>query len=130
LTFCGGGENGQRQTVEEAKEVLSQLNHILATEPLTADQRREFERRAARLAGVIMQGAARPITGVRKFLSFLIATTMIVGGLYLLAGITLTMHPKASAVAGAGSVFLIVLGAYLLWTDIFAPLLGIKAAED
>jgi hypothetical protein len=39
---------------EEAKNVLGQINHILATEPLTAKQRKDLEIHAASLAGVIM----------------------------------------------------------------------------
>jgi hypothetical protein len=73
-----------RATIKEAKNTLSQINHILKTEPLTARQRKAFEIHAAKLAGVIVQGA-RP-TGVRKLLIFVISTAMVIGGLYLLAG--------------------------------------------
>ena len=50
---------------------------------------------------------------MRKLLVFVISTAMIVGGFYLLA-----------------AQMLIILGAYLLWTDIVVPMLGIKTAED
>jgi hypothetical protein len=50
---------------------------------------------------------------MRKLLVFVISTAMLVGGLYLLA-----------------VQMLIILGAYLLWTDIVVPMLRIKTAED
>jgi hypothetical protein len=49
-----------RETYKEAKKTLSQINLILATEPLTAKQRKEFEHRAANLAGIILRLAPRP----------------------------------------------------------------------
>ena len=49
-----------RETYEEAKKTLSQINHILKTEPLTALQRKEFEHRAASLTEIILRLAPRP----------------------------------------------------------------------
>jgi hypothetical protein len=65
----------------------------------------------------------------RKFLIFLIAGAMLVGGLYLLAGELLVAHTIYFRFVIAGAM-LVVLGGYLLWADIFAPMLGIKTAED
>ena len=117
-----------RATYEEAKKTLSQINHILKTEPLTALQRKEFEHRAASLTEIILRLAPRP-SGVRKLLVFVISAVMIVGGFYLLAGQLLAADIIYFRFVIAGAV-LAVLGTYLLWADIFVPMLGIKTAED
>ena len=54
---------------------------------------------------------------------------MIVGGLSLLASEILLANVICFRFVIAGSV-LVVLGTYLLWVDILAPMLGIKTAED
>jgi hypothetical protein len=117
-----------RETYEEAKKTLSQINLILATEPLTAKQRKEFEHRAANLAGIILRLAPRP-SGVRKLLIFVISTAMLIGGLYLSASEVLLADIIYFRFVIGGAV-VAVLGAYLLWTDIVTPMLGIKTAED
>ena len=117
-----------RETYEEAKKTLSQINHILKTEPLTAKQRKEFEHRAASLAGVILRLAPRP-SGVRKLLVFVISTAMLVGGLYLVAS-EVSVADIIYFRFGIAGAIVAMLGAYLLWTDIVAPMLGIKTAED
>jgi hypothetical protein len=42
----------ERETYEEAKKALTEIQHILATEALTEKERRELQVHAARLAGV------------------------------------------------------------------------------
>jgi hypothetical protein len=42
-----------RQTYFEARETLETINHALATEPLTPDERRELEHHKYSLAGVL-----------------------------------------------------------------------------
>jgi hypothetical protein len=66
---------------------------------------------------------------MRKLLLFVIAATMLVGGLYLLVGelFVASIIYFRYVIAGA---MLATLGGYLLWTDFVAPLLGIKTAED
>ena len=66
---------------------------------------------------------------MRKLLVFVFSTAMIVGGLYLLASEILLANVIYFRFVIAGAV-LVVLGAYLLWVDILAPMLGIKTAED
>jgi hypothetical protein len=68
------------------------------------------------------------MTQARKLLSSLIYAAMIGSGVYLLTAISI--HHKASAVAGAAAVFLMLLGGYLLWVDIIAPAIGIKTLEE
>jgi hypothetical protein len=43
-----------RQDYAEAKRVFDQIRHELNTQPLTAEQRKELELHAARLAGVLL----------------------------------------------------------------------------
>jgi len=114
---------GNQLTYEEAKKTLSQINHILKTEPLTAKQRKEFEHRAASLAGVILRLAPRP-SGVRELLVFVISTAMLVGGLYLVAS-EVSVADIIYFRFGIVGAIVAMLGAYLLWTDIVAPMLGI-----
>ena len=66
---------------------------------------------------------------MRKLLVFVFSTAMIVGGLYLLASEILLANVFYFRFVIAGAV-LVVLGTYLLWVDILAPMLGIKTAED
>jgi hypothetical protein len=66
---------------------------------------------------------------MRKLLVFVFSTAMIVGGLYLLASEILLANIIYFRFVIAGAV-LVVLGTYLLWVDILAPMLGIKTAED
>ena len=66
---------------------------------------------------------------MRKLLVFVFSTAMIVGGFYLLASEILLANVIYFRFVIAGAV-LVVLGAYLLWVDILAPMLGIKTAED
>jgi ABC-type enterobactin transport system permease subunit len=66
---------------------------------------------------------------MRKLLIFAISAAMLVGGLYLLAAELLTADIIYFRFVIAGAM-LASLGAYLLWTDIVAPKLGIKTAED
>jgi hypothetical protein len=66
---------------------------------------------------------------MRKLLVFVFSTAMIVGGLYLLASEILLANVIYFRFVIAGAV-LVVLGTYLLWVDILAPMLGIKTAED
>jgi hypothetical protein len=74
-----------------------------------------------------------PKIRVRKLLVFLISVAMIVGGGYLLWGEMLYVfvegHPIRIFIV-AGTIALPILGAYLLWIDIAAPLLGIKTGEE
>jgi hypothetical protein len=118
----------KRETYAEAKKTLSQINHILETEPLTARQRKDFEHRAASLGGIILHLAPRP-SGVRKLLVLVISTAMLTGGLYLVASEVSVADIIYFRFAIAGAI-LVVLGVYLLWTDIVAPMLGIKTAKD
>ena len=113
-----------RETYQEAKKTLGQIKHILKTEPLTAKQRKEFEHRAASLTGVILRLAPRP-SGVRKVLVFVISTAMLVGGLYLVAS-EVSVADIIYFRFGIVGAIVAMLGAYLLWTDIVAPMLGIK----
>ena len=54
--ILGSGEAmGDRETYEEAKKTLAEIQHILATEALTEKERRELQVHAARLAGVILR---------------------------------------------------------------------------
>jgi hypothetical protein len=71
---------------------------------------------------------AATMTQARKLLSSLFYAAMIGSGAYLLTAISI--HHKASAVAGTAAVFLMLLGGYLLWVDIIAPVLGIKTLEE
>jgi hypothetical protein len=66
---------------------------------------------------------------MRKLLVFVFSTAMNVGGLYLLASEILLANVIYFRFVIAGAV-LVVLGTYLLWVDILAPMLGIKTAED
>ena len=66
---------------------------------------------------------------MRKLLVFVFSTAMIVGGLYLLASEILLANVIYFRFVIAGAV-LVVLGTYLLWVDILAPMLGIKTADD
>jgi hypothetical protein len=66
---------------------------------------------------------------MRKLLVFVFSTAMIVGGLYLLASEILLAHTIYFRFVIAGAV-LVVLGVYLLWVDILAPMFGIQTAED
>lgn len=43
-----------RKTYEEAKSLLAEIQHELATQPLTSHQREELQRHAAALAGQIL----------------------------------------------------------------------------
>jgi hypothetical protein len=52
------------------------------------------------------------MTRTRKLLSFVLYAAMIGGGFYLLTA--LTIRNKGGAVAGAGAVFLMGLGGYML----------------
>jgi hypothetical protein len=54
---------------------------------------------------------------------------MLIGGLYLSASEVLLADIIYFRFVIGGAV-VAVLGAYLLWTDIVAPMLGIKTAED
>ena len=66
---------------------------------------------------------------MRKLLVFVFSTAMIVGGLYLLASEILLANVIYFRFVIAGAV-LVVLGTYLLWVGIHAPMLGIKTADD
>jgi hypothetical protein len=44
----------KRERYDEAKQLLSEIQHELATQPLTAKQRSELEIHAARLAGAVL----------------------------------------------------------------------------
>jgi hypothetical protein len=45
----------QREQYAEAQKVLAEIQHELATAPLTLEQRKELELHAARLAGVLLR---------------------------------------------------------------------------
>ena len=56
---------------------------------------------------------------------------MVVGGIFFLWGELLWLqHHSIRGIFVIGSVMLVVLGAYLLWTDFVAPIFGIKTWED
>jgi hypothetical protein len=61
---------------------------------------------------------------VRKLLLLILSSAMLVGGLYLLAAEFLWAN-KIFPWAGLAGAMLVILGAYLLWTDFIAsPLSG------
>ena len=65
----------------------------------------------------------------RKLLIFLISVAMISGGLYWIAFETLSAAHRRGGLMWAG-ILPVLLGGYLLWADIIAPVLGIKTPED
>ena len=73
---------------------------------------------------MILRLAPRP-SGVRKVLVFVISTAMLVGGLYLVTSEVSVADIIYFRFVIAGAL-VAVLGGYLLWTDIVAPMLGIK----
>ena len=72
---------------------------------------------------MILRLAPRP-SGVRKLLVFVISTAMLVGGLYLVAS-EVSVADIIYFRFGIVGAIVAMLGAYLLWTDIVAPMLGI-----
>jgi hypothetical protein len=64
----------------------------------------------------------------RKLLIFLISIAMIGGGLYMLVAETFWAEHHFRKIMLAG-VLLVLLGGYLIWADIIAPVLGIKTPE-
>jgi hypothetical protein len=67
---------GQQEHYAEAQKVLAEIQHELATAPLTAAQRKELELHAARLSGILLSPWL-PVT----FRSRLIAAGIILLGL-------------------------------------------------
>ncbi|HEY5066946.1 MAG TPA: hypothetical protein VIJ04_19245 [Xanthobacteraceae bacterium] len=68
---------------------------------------------------------------MRTAFVFVIAIAMVVGGIFFLWGELLWLqHHSIRGIFVIGSVMLVVLGAYLLWTDFVAPIFGIKTWED
>jgi hypothetical protein len=110
------------------------LNDVLSRAPVrkgaVAPKRTpiaNFKAAVSGASGSVGFGRGR-MSNKRKLVAFLIYAAMIGGGLYLLTDITI--RNKGGAVAGAGAVFLMGLGGYLIWTDIIAPALHIKTPED
>jgi hypothetical protein len=67
--------------------------------------------------------------GVRKLILLVLASAMLVGGLYLVIGeLWFSRIISYRLVAGGG--LLVFFGGYLLWADFIAPLLGVKTWED
>jgi hypothetical protein len=66
---------------------------------------------------------------MRKLLLLVLSVAMIAGGLYWLAA-ELLFSDTVYYQFVVGGVALVMLGAYLLWADFAAPLLGIKTWED
>ena len=56
-----------KETYAEAKRVLAGIQHQLDTQPLTAEKRKELERHAAALAGVLLHPWL-PVDSVRRLI--------------------------------------------------------------
>ncbi len=66
---------------------------------------------------------------LRKIGVFVLATAMVLGGVYLVGAELLTSRVLYFRLV-IGGVILTTMGTYLLWTDFVAPALGIKTSED
>jgi hypothetical protein len=66
---------------------------------------------------------------MRKLLLFIIASALLMGGLYLVGAELVLAQDIYFRVLAVGAL-LAALGGYLLWTDFAAPYLGIKTWED
>jgi hypothetical protein len=65
---------------------------------------------------------------VRKRLLFILSVAMLMGGVYLLGHeLLVTDRSGTMVLAGAALTFF---GAYLLWMDFAAPLLGIRKRKN
>jgi hypothetical protein len=61
-----GQAMSERETYQEAKKTLAEIQHILATEALTERERHELQVHAAALAGVILRPWL-PVSWGRRF---------------------------------------------------------------
>jgi hypothetical protein len=65
---------------------------------------------------------------MRKRLLLVLSVAMLVSGLYLLAAELLWVDQRQGLIVLLGLMF-VGFGAYLLWTDFVAPVLGIKTKQ-
>ena len=65
---------------------------------------------------------------MRKRLLFVLSVAMLAGGVYLLATELLWVEQRKGLTVLMG-LMLVAFGAYLLWADFVAPVLGIKTKQ-
>ena len=66
---------------------------------------------------------------MRKLILFVLASAMLLGGLYLI-GLELWFARAIYLRFAIGGLLLAFFGGYLIWSDFIAPRLGVKTWED